>query len=491
MGVYLEKIDEVWCRLHAPIDITTEISAFLTFEVPNAAFIKNRIGNKWDGKIRLLKRPGNKTYIGLTNLIKKYCEERSYEFKTNCLFKTDWAEKSKEIFEQFLKEVQIKIGRKQAALRDYQEEIIKIGIENTRATFLSATSSGKSVCIYALARFYETDLKPNEKILIIVPTINLVEQLVENFKEYSFGTEWDYSKNIFKIYHGQKSNNGHIIISTWQSLYNKPKEYFQNIKVVICDEVHTAKANKIAKLFEKMTNAQFRYGFTGTLDDVPLNRFTICGLFGDVFNIINTSKLIESKQASDLKIIATEINYKQKPNFFKDYQKEIEYLCFNETRNKFICNIASSLKGKTLILVARIKHGELLEKMLKEQLPEREVYFVYGKTPGDVREEIRQQVENSVNSIIVANVQLFAAGIDIKSLSNVILAHPTKSKIRLLQSIGRILRLHPTKKIAKFFDLGDNLRSGGLNNFAYSQFLQRLKLYMKEKLSIDTRRVTI
>lgn len=476
MEVFLEKINEVWCKVIAPSSILYSLSEKFTFEVPNAKFMKTYKSGKWDGKIRLLKRPQNKIYIGLAPVIEKFCKENNFTFGCDFSLKTNfnWSD---EEFNHFMK---VFLGELLLPyeLRPYQRQIIQLGLQNNRAIFLSATSSGKSICIYALARFYEDDCDENEKILILVPTINLVEQLYQNFIEYSAKNKWNVEKYVQKIYHGQeKKPNKKIIISTWQSMYDKPHDYLTQFRMVIFDEVHTAKANEISKLLTKLDKASIRFGFSGTLNDDKLERYTIQGLFGPIFPIIDTNKLIETKYASPLEIKAIKLNHP--PKKFKSYVDEIDYLITNKKRNNMICKLALQFPQNTLILVSRIKHGEELFQKISEKAGNRKVYFVYGKTPGDIREDIRQEVEQARNSIIIANIQLFAAGIDIKSLTNIILAHPTKSKIRILQSIGRILRLHPEKEKALFFDFGDNFK------YSYEQFLQRLKLYTKEKFKIQ------
>ena len=160
----------------------------------------------------------------------------------------------------------------------------------------------------------------------------------------------------------------------------------------------------------------------------------------------------------------------------------MEYLILNEARNKFIRNLALSLKTNTLILYQFVdKHGKVLYNMLKSEAKDRKVFFVFGGVEGEDREEIRRIVENERSAIIVASFGTFSTGVNIKNLHNIIFSSPSKSRIRNLQSIGRGLRKSDTKTSAVLYDLSDDLTYKQRKNFTILHFMERIKIYAEEK----------
>jgi superfamily II DNA or RNA helicase len=164
-----------------------------------------------------------------------------------------------------------------------------------------------------------------------------------------------------------------------------------------------------------------------------------------------------------------------------DYQHEIDFLVSHEKRNKFIRNLALSLKGNTLILFTLVeKHGDELNKLLSEKTENR-LHYIHGGIEAEVRNEVREIVENSNDAIVLASVGVFSTGVNIKRLHNIIFASHTKSVIRVLQSLGRGLRKAHDKSNVTVFDISDrivNLKSR--RNFTYVHFIERLRIYASE-----------
>src|SRR5699024_10256112 len=161
--------------------------------------------------------------------------------------------------------------------------------------------------------------------------------------------------------------------------------------------------------------------------------------------------------------------------------------------NKLITNLASSLDGNTLILFDSVqKHGKVLLKILKDEYPDKDIYYVSGEVKKAKREEIRKLLEDKDDAIIIASYKTFQAGINIKRLHNVIFASPSKSKIRIFQSIGRGLRTHSTKSHATIYDLCDDLRCNAKReNYALQHFRKRVELYKKEKFKMKVMELDI
>ena len=365
---------------------------------------------------------------------------------------------------------------------DYQVDAVKRLLTKKRQLILSPTASGKSLIAYMTCRALD-----EHKILIIVPTVSLVTQLASDFEDYSKNSSWSQEESVHKIFSGkEKYTNKPITISTWQSVFSLPAEHFEQFDAVICDEVHLATGASISKIMEKCTNAKIRLGLTGTLTDCKTNEMVLVGHFGPVFRMITTAELMAQGKVSDLMIRAIILKHKGKLPAMQ-YADEMDYLVRHQARNEFITRLVKDLKGNTLVLFQYVeKHGRVLEKMFKEHTG-KEVHFVYGGTDADTRENVRKITEQRDGVIILASTQVFSTGVSIKKLHNVVFASPTKSKIRILQSIGRTLRLHDSKAVATLYDIGDDLRSGKKAlNHTLKHFTERLKTYMAEQFTVKT-----
>ena len=149
--------------------------------------------------------------------------------------------------------------------------------------------------------------------------------------------------------------------------------------------------------------------------------------------------------------------------------------------------------GSTLCLFQFVeKHGEPLYDIISNKYKDRKVFFVYGGVDTDTREEIREIVENETNAIIVASYGTFSTGINIRNIDNIVLASPSKSKIRVLQSLGRGLRVGDKSRSLKVFDIADDLTSSnGRINFTLRHFQQRLNIYDEQKFDYKIDKVKL
>jgi superfamily II DNA or RNA helicase len=294
--------------------------------------------------------------------------------------------------------------------------------------------------------------------------------------------------NVHRIYQGkEKDTDKPLTISTWQSLYKLPKEYFAQFDYIIGDEAHLFKAQSLTTILTSCVNAKYRIGLTGTLDGTKTHKLVLEGLFGTVKKVITTRELIDKQQVSDFEIKCLVLKHDDETCLQlkdKTYQEEIQYLIANENRNKFIKNLAVSLGNNTLILYQMVdKHGQILYDMIKntKNIGNRKVFFVHGGTDTADREEIRRIMEIENDAIVVASFGTFSTGINIRNLHNIIFASPSKSRIRNLQSIGRGLRKSDNKEKAVLYDIADDLRYKKHMNFTLKHFVERVKIYTEEK----------
>jgi superfamily II DNA or RNA helicase len=293
----------------------------------------------------------------------------------------------------------------------------------------------------------------------------------------------------------EKSDDSDVIISTWQSIYEEPEEYFKQFELIIGDEAHLFKAKSLTTIMDKMKNTKLRIGMSGTLDGTEVNKLVLEGLFGPIHQVVTTRQLIDRGDVSDIKIRVLVLNHLQEnKNSTRSYEEEISYLIASNARNNFITNLALSLKGNSLILFSRVDdHGKILRDLLKQKDPIRNIKYVSGEVTADERNLIRAYMEANDQVITVASYQTFSTGINIKRLNNIIFASPTKSKIRTFQSIGRGLRLDAknNKTHVDLYDIGDDLVVGYKQNYTYKHMIERMKMYESEAFVYETHKINL
>jgi len=477
----INKVNEVYLKVTCEKHFAKELSEYFTFFVPGYQFVpayRNRI---WDGKIRLFDLRNNCLYIGLLSYLQLFCKERNYTFEIQDNLDVQ-DEFSVYHAQKFAESLNLESAGRPITANEHQIKAFIHVMQQRRALILSPTASGKSLIIYLIVR----QLLDYQKLkgLIIVPTTSLVEQLYSDFSDYGF----DSQNNVHRIYQGkEKESTLPVIISTWQSLYKLPKEYFEQFDYIIGDEAHLFKAQSLTTILTSCTKAKYRIGLTGTLDGTKTHKLVLEGLFGEVEKVISTKELIDKGKLSNFDIKCLVIKHPDEDCLVmkdKTYQDEIKYLIENEQRNKFIKNLAVSLQKNTLVLYQMVdKHGKILYNLIKDtkNIGERKVFFVHGGVEAEDREEIRKIMEIENDAIIVASFGTFSTGINIKNLHNIIFAMPTKSTIRTLQSIGRGLRQNEGKEVATLYDIADDLRYKKHMNFTLKHFIERTKIYNEEQ----------
>ena len=468
--------------------VSAELSDYFSFYVPGYKFMPAFRHKVWDGKIRLFNQLTGELNAGLYIYLLKFAIERGYLVETN---RNDWGlpGDKKELdlhrFNSFVEALDLPF-----LPRDYQYEAVVKGIQRRRTILLSPTGSGKSLIIYMLMKWVlQEDTK---SVLIVVPTTSLVEQMYSDFKDYGMNV----ADEVHRIYSGKdKVTKKRIIVSTWQSIYKFPKAWFAKFGMVVGDECHGFKSKSLSSIMNKCENAEYRYGTTGTLDGTQTHKLVLEGLFGPVVKVTSTKKLQDDETLAPLNISILLLDYPEdvKKNFGqRNYQDEIDWIVGNNNRNKFIRNLALDVSGNTLVLFRLVDHGKLIFNLIKEKSEEkRKIFFVSGETDTRDREQIRKIVEKQKNAIIVASLGTFSTGINIRNLHNIIFASPSKSQIRVLQSIGRGLRKTDDGKSTHLYDIADDLSWKKRKNFTLTHSGERIKIYNKEQFEYKTIRVQI
>lgn len=368
-------------------------------------------------------------------------------------------------------------------LRDYQKEIVDKCLNHGRGTVVLATAGGKTLVMASLlSKVYS--LNKEFKACLIVPNRGLVEQTYNDFSEYSVpftASKWtgDDALNI--------STNVIVCNTSILQSKNSNLEWMKDVDVVLIDECHhIKKSNEITKIIETCSTSH-KFGFTGTMPEDKIDQWTIIGKVGPIIFQKRSFELRKDKHVVPAIAQFIEINYKSKPvrdftSFLAtdNYRNEIDFLKRNAFRNDVITKISKNSKNNVLILVDYIDHGEAIYTQLKNNLKDKEVFYIKGDVEIQDRERIRKIMEYKENIICVAISKIFSTGINIKNLHYIIFGGGGKSKIKVLQSIGRGLRLHSSKSTLYIIDIADQLYYGMQHQNKRQEF------YDQEKISHQT-----
>jgi superfamily II DNA or RNA helicase len=474
----ISKKNEVYLHITAEPHIYYELRDAFQFEVPNAKFSPAYKNKWWNGFIYLFNVDTREIYAGLLDRVIQFCKdhEYTYEFTDNKFYGLPF-ELNEGISKEGVKDYMTSICS--YTPRDYQVEGVYDALKHNRKLLISPTASGKSLMIYSVVRYY---VERQQNILIVVPTTSLVEQIYKDFADYG----WDVGSYCHKIYAGkERETDSQVIVTTWQSIFKMPKQYFERFNVVIGDEAHQFKSKSLISIMTKLCDAKYRFGFTGTLDGSQTHKWVLEGLFGPSYKIINTDELMKKGHLAklDIKILLL----KHPPNRFDIFEDEIQYIINHEKRNNFIKNLTLDLKGNTLVLFNRVEsHGQPLYDLINNnKIGDRKVFFIHGGVDTEERERVREITEKENNAIIVASYGTFSTGINIKNLHNVIFASPSKSRIRNLQSIGRVLRKSDNKTKATLYDIADDISYKSRKNYTLNHLIERIKIYNEENFNYE------
>lgn len=465
-----------------------EIGEFFTFFAEGYKFMPSFKAKLWDGKVRLFDQRCNTLPYGLLFHLAEFAKQRDYQIKLDdSLLSSDVP--SMQQLTSFIDALTITGGSNQIKPRDYQVDAFTHAMRESRALLISPTGSGKSLIIYLMIRwFLDHASDETQKAIIIVPTTSLVEQMTKDFADYSQrDTEFEADIDVHKIYSGKEKIHfsSRVVVTTWQSAITLPKQWFLQFGMVIGDEAHLFKAKSLNTIMAALVNARFRVGTTGTLDNTQVHELVLTGNFGPVKRVTTTKALMDSNTLAALKVQCLVLKYSDEIRKIvskMDYKDEIDFIVSCDARNRFITNLVVDQQGNSLVLYNLVqKHGKPLYDMIKAKVKgDRKVFFVSGSTDVNERERIREITEKEKDAIIVASVGTFSTGINVKNLHQIVFAAPTKSQIRVLQSIGRGLRKSDDGRGTTVFDISDNFSWRKAKNYTMQHAIDRVKIYAKE-----------
>lgn len=480
IDIKVHRVNNVYSRIECEPSIAMEISDAFTFEVPGAKYqeaFKNRF---WDGKIRLLNFKTRQIYAGLAKNIEDFAKNRDYTFETVGYPSVDLTDEKADKFISWLN-INPKI-----TIRSYQKDAFLMAIRETRRLFISPTASGKSLMIYMVAMYITKVLK--RRVLIVAPSTQLVAQLYGDFVDYNNGDE--STLDVWQIRDGgEKRNDSEIVISTWQAIQNQPQAWYKPFSAIIGDEVHTFKANSLKKIAERC-DVPFRFGYTGTLDGTETNELVLQGLFGTRHQVTTYRDLRAQGYIANPKInclILEHDDETRKSAVGATYQDEMKIIQSSEERRAFMMKLVKNLEGNVLCLYQAIENHLIpMHEMMVDEFGQDNVHKIHGSIKTDAREIIRKIFDGQKNAKLNASYQTCQQGLNIINIDHIVMCDPTKSQIRLLQSMGRGLRRSETKTECTIWDIADNLKWKKYKaNHTLNHMKERVKIYNREQFDYD------
>lgn len=492
--VVIERVNASFVRIYSEDKgIRMTIHEHFTYDEPG--FVKNKY-TKWDGRVHLFKLRGDLLPYGCLHMLLELCKSNGWTVEIDEAFKKDITKVTKEELMAWVKTLDLRSDGIPIEPYDYQIEGLYQSIKYNRLVLLAATSAGKSLIAYMLIRYYEMlSNGDGSKILILVPSQMLVEQMYNDFKDYSSHNGWKVDFNVHTIMEGKpKTARKMIYISTWQSIFEEDPEYFKVFGRVINDETHLASGKSITTIMNNCINAYQRVGMTGTLKNEIIHPILVMSLFGQIKRVVTTKQLIDAGRATEVQVNALQLNYDQEEKTAvskMNYQEEIEFLIKHEHRNKIIASLAVSSKGNTLVMMDRKEHIETIRKLIDSMPHNKTIYVITGDVDKEDRAVIKAIAEAEDGIVVLGTPGCVSTGLSIKRLRNLIFGHPSKSIIRVLQSIGRILRLHKEKFNANVFDLIDNLSFDDVINFALKHAMERVQIYKDDEFPVVFKKLSM
>jgi len=475
--VKIIKLNNIYGRV-----VTEDLTILTGLHNRFAARVKNYFhmpmykAGRWDGKIHFVEKSG-KFYLGHFQKVFNYVNCPENKVEVDPAIQGEVISKE-ELVKEFTQATQERLNGDKIPYAHQIKGALK-GLYWKRGILEHCTGSGKSLTI-ALVCNYLLWKKQTHKILILVPSINLIDQMHEDLIEYGIA-----EADIGKFYGYEKNIKPPIVVSTWQSLMNRP-ELPKLFTAILVDEGHGLQSTEIKGIALKAVNAEYRLGFTGTLPDDKCDQWLIEGVTGRVLDQVLAKDLIKLKIISDLMIHLIRLEYPQRivdRLLQEDYQKEKEFAETEINRNKVMINIAklhADQGQNVLILVKKIDHGHRLVDLLKEKGIDS--MFIYGDTKPLDRQDVRKLLEANTGKIIVASVGVFAVGVSINKLHVVIFGAAGKSKIKTLQAVGRGLRLHASKTKLHLYDVTENFKYSILHLTDRKRYYKKNEFPLKEKL---------
>jgi superfamily II DNA or RNA helicase len=398
--------------------------------------------------------------------------------------------------------------------RDYQVEGAFRAIKHRFCTEELATSAGKTLIFYIYNSFLRDGKKIDSlnKALIIVPNISLIGQTAEKFELYSVG------KKPWKIcliggntrFNEETFTHSEIVISTYQSLQNLPKEIFKSFISVGVDECHKSRGNTIKEILNSCKNWQYKLGLSGTvkIDEEYSDFFKMQESVGPLVMVLSAKHLMDHGYSPNIKIKMLSLKYRKDDPYLqkywalkkdgakmyknaKDYGRDMlaierGFIFESKERLDFINDLVKKLEKNTLILFSDVKNG--YGKKIQQKLLEwnHNTFYIDGEVESEFRDQYKETMESQDSVVIVASFGTFSTGIDLKRVHHIIFAESTKAEITVRQSIGRGMRKLAEKNKVIIWDLVDQL-----DGYMVKHAEKREEIYRDQEFGIEKKEIDL
>jgi superfamily II DNA or RNA helicase len=418
---------------------------------------------QWDGKVSVFNKSDRTLPYGLLfDLIKWH--RKNYKDVTLSV-----DQKVKDMFIGIEPELDFNLN---IFPRPYQEECIEACLKHRSGIIRVATAGGKSgIIAYIIKSLMDNNEVVNS--MIVVPTQSLCIQFKNDLIDYGIKPDL-----IGVVYSKVKETDRQITIITWQSL-SKNEYLLDDKNCVIIDEVQSVRGIVLRTLLSKSKNIKWRFGFTGTMPPNKLDTWNVKSYLGPILKEFGSNDLAEQGFISKCNVEFIQVNYNDE--FRGDYNKVKDSVFTNKQRLSLIHNTIKNIDDNVLVLVGKVEsEGKFLKDYLDRcGISDKEVVFISGDTKVEEREKWRKECEERKNIILIATYGILSVGVNIPSLGHILFASPFKSKIRILQSIGRALRLHKDKEYATIYDIADQV------TYLTDHSIKRLRYYIREKFNVN------
>ena len=476
MTITLTICDEVNIKITGlPLDARKKLAATFKYEIPYAKYQPAYRLGRWDGMVSLFGLGGN-GYLSQLETILEILSKMGIDIDDiddqrnpiNLSFtkvsETYWADQGKVWPKGHPYEGD------PIMLRDYQVSAINKFLENPQSLQEIATGAGKTITTATLSQLCEKF----GRTIVIVPNKSLVEQTEEDFINCGLdvGVYYGDRKDLYKTH----------TICTWQSLNILDKksknhehdiislaEFLDDVKAVIVDEVHMAKADVLKNLLtQNLCNAPIRWGLTGT---VPKEKYEYESIFASIGPVVGGIKAHELQELGVLSGCHVSIQQLIDIPEFRTYADESKYLVTDSDRMKYISEFIRDVTkfGNTLVLVNRIDSGKFIINEIEDAV------FIHGNVKTSDRKNEYDEIKTSDNKLIVATYGVAAVGLNIPRIFNLVLLEPGKSFTRVIQSIGRGIRKAKDKDFVQIWDITSTCK------FAKRHLTERKKFYKEAK----------
>lgn len=453
------------------LDVVTrrKLSDSLKFVLPYARHMPAFKLGRWDGTVSFCDI-GGRSYLNLLDKLLPIVQSQGYTVDIDDRRQQWQSFEFETVTESSYAHLKWPKGHQLAdqpiMLRDHQVDVINSYLENPTGVNIAPTGAGKTIITAILSHKVE----PYGRSIVIVPTKDLVTQTEEDY--INFGLD-------VGVFYGDRKEYGKThTICTWQSLESLAKRsketdleidieaFFEGVVCVIVDEVHKAKADVLRKLLSSyLSNAPIRWGLTGTMPEEDSEKIAVLACIGPQLGAIRTKELQDKGVLAQLHINVWQLQ--DLGEAFDNYQTELKWLTSNPIRLKFLAKEIEKMSnsGNTLVLVDRVQTGEMLQSLIPDSI------FVSGKMKSSDRKAEYKEVQEVDGKVIIATYGVASTGINIVRIFNLVLFEAGKSFVRVIQSIGRGIRVAPDKDFVNVFDVCSNCK------FSKRHLAKRKKFY--------------